>query len=220
MKIPLTLIAIIALVLGSIYLFGDGPDPEMVKPRTDLPWQITLQPDGGSHVFDLDLGKATLADAQAKFGPVESYAVFEHDAEHSDLEAYFGNVMFGPLKAKVVAKLQSDEPERRHLMAESGGRKPSPSGDWKYPLAHVGDLFNDRHITAITYIPGTRGLDETFFLERFGKPAATLQENENAVSWFYPEKGLSVLIDKEGREVLEYVAPRDFVMPDGVTPYQ
>lgn len=219
MKIPLTLLAIIALVLGSLYLFGPGPDPEMTKSRTDLPWQISETPDGGSRVFDLDLGKATLADAQAKFGPIESYAVFEHDAQHSDLEAYFGQVMFGPLKAKVVVKLASDEPERRHLIAESGGRKSSPSGDWKYPLAHVGDIFNNRRITAISYVPGTRGLDQAFFLQRFGKPATTLQENENAVSWFFPDKGLSVLIDDQGREVLEYVAPRDFIMPKGVTPY-
>ena len=50
------------------------------------------------------------------------------------------------------------------------------------------------------------------------EPAATLQENAQAVSWFYPERGLSVLIDEVSREVLEYQAPRDFVMPQGVTP--
>mgnify|MGYP000113781179 CR=1 FL=1 len=49
------------------------------------------------------------------------------------------------------------------------------------------------------------------------EPAAWLQESEQAVSWFYPELGLAVLIDNEAREVLEYQAPRDFVMPSGVT---
>ena len=57
---------------------------------------------------------------------------------------------------------------------------------------------------------------QDFFRSRFGEPAAWLQENDRAVSWFYPKLGLSVLIDDEAREVLEYQPPRDFVMPEGV----
>lgn len=221
MKTPLTIIAIVALVLGASYLFAPPPNPELVKQRDDLPWQIGVTPDGGSRVLGIDLGSATLADASAKFGEIESYAVFERDQEHSDLEAYFGDVMFGPLKAKVVAKLHATEEERRQLMQQAKDREPSPSGDWKYTLRpNLGESLMDRRITAISYVPGTRGLDSDFFLQRFGKPTATLTENEKAVSWFYPDKGLSVLIDNEGREVLEYVAPRDFVMPEGVSPYQ
>ena len=46
---------------------------------------------------------------------------------------------------------------------------------------------------------------------------AWLRENETAVSWFYPAIGLSVLIDDEASEVLEYQPPRDFIMPPGVS---
>lgn len=221
MKIPLTLIAIVALVLAAGFLFAPEPDPELLKPRTDLPWQVTPNPDGSSQVFDLQLGNATLADALNKFGPVEKYAVFVHDEQTSDLEAYFGKVMFGPLKAKVVVQLEATEEQKSHLVARGGERQSSPSGDWKYEL-NPADRAQQatRKITAITYEPGTRGLDQAFFLSRFGEPASVLQENEQAVSWFYPDKGLSILIDDKGREVLEYVAPRDFAMPSGVQPYQ
>jgi hypothetical protein len=41
--------------------------------------------------------------------------------------------------------------------------------------------------------------------------------SEHAVSWLYPELGLSLLIDAEGKEAFEYVAPRDFRMPPGGT---
>jgi len=220
MKIPLSILAIVALVLGLTYLFAPEPDPELVKPRTDLPWQITANPDGSSRVFDLQLGSATLHDAQAKFGAAESYAVFVRDQDSSDLEAYFGDVHFGMLKAKVVVKLQASEEEKRAMIERAGERKASPTGDWKYTLApaEVAQL-GERRVTAISYVPGYRNLDQAFFLERLGEPAATLTENEEAQSWFYPDKGLSVLIDNKGREVLEYVAPRDFVMPPGVTPY-
>jgi len=221
MRIPLTILAVVAIFLGLSYLFAPEPDPELVKARTDLPWQITANPDGSSRVLDIDLGSATLADAQLKFGPVVNYAVFIRDENNSDLEAYFGDVMFGPLKAKVVVKLAASEEEKKQLVARAGEREASPTGDWKYTLNQADQpAQTQRLVTAISYVPGTRGLDADFFLERFGQPAATLKENEEAVSWFYPEKGLSVLIDNKGREVLEYVPPRDFLMPEKVTPYE
>ena len=73
----------------------------------------------------------------------------------------------------------------------------------------------DRRTTVIGYVPGTRSLDAEFFRTRFDEPAATLQENEQAVSWFYPNLGVSILIDDV---VLENLPTRDFAMPDSVTP--
>lgn len=220
MKIPLTILAIVALVLGLGYVYAPEPDPELLQPRTDLPWQINVQADGSSRVFDLDLGSATLADAQEKFGPPQNIGIFVRSETDSDLEVYFGNVMFGLLKAKVVVMLEASEAEKQDMLTRAGQRQGSPTGDWKYSL-DPSDLSTlvGRRVTAISYIPGTRGLDQSFFLERFGEPAATLTENDQAVSWFYPQKGLTVLIDGQGNEVLEYVAPRDFVMPPDVEPY-
>jgi len=221
MKTPLILIAIVALALAASFLLAPPPDPEMVKPRTDLPWQIEAHPDGGSRVFDLELGSATLQNAIDKFGEPEGVAVFQHSKDDKlDLEVYFGKVSFGPLTARVVVKLAADEAEKRNLAEHAKKRESSPTGDWKFPLRRdlIGQL-TDRRITAISYVPGTRGLDRDFFLERFGTPAAQLAENEDARSWFYPKKGLSILIDDKGPEVLEYVAPRDFRMPPDAKPY-
>ena len=89
-------------------LFAPTPGPDALQPRTDLPWQITVNPDGSSRVFDIELGNATLADAMAKFGGLEGLAVFEHKDGEMVLEAYFGNVQFGPLKANVIAGLDAD----------------------------------------------------------------------------------------------------------------
>jgi len=217
MKIPLGILALVALILLAFQLFAPAPGPDALKPRTDLPWQITVNPDGSARVFDIELGNATLADAMSKFGALEGLAVFEHDDGWLALEAYFGNVQFGPLKAKVIVGLAATRPELEEMRSRASNREGSPSGDWKYPLNDAPQMHTGRQIALITYLPGTRNLDAEFFRSRFGEPAAWLKEGETAVSWFYPEFGLSVLIDDELREVFEYQAPRDFVMPQGVT---
>lgn len=220
MKIPLILILIIAAVLGAIFLLAPAPDPKLTQTRTDLPWQITVNPDGSSRVFDLDLGSASLQDAIDKFGPTEGLAVFQHKDDTLDLEVYFGKVAFGPLSARVVTQLAADPEVKRTLAEQATKRESSPTGDWKFKL-HTSDqeALLENRIVAISYVPGTRRLDQTFFLERFGTPAAQLTENEHARSWFYPSKGLSILIDEKGPEVLEYVAPRDFRMPPDTLAY-
>jgi hypothetical protein len=214
MKIPLTILAIVALLLGLFYLFAPQPDPDAMQHRTDLPWQVSVEPDGTSRVFDLHLGQATLADAMNKFGGVEGLAVFEPKQGDMSLEAFFGNVQFGPLRAKVIVSLAASSDELAMLRDTATKREGSPSGDWKYQLADGPAAHRERLLKGISYIPGTRGLDADFFRQRFGEPAAWLQESEQAVSWFYPDIGLSVLIDSEAREVLEYRAPRDFTVPD------
>ena len=219
MNIPLAILALVALILLGFIVFGPAPDPDALQRRTDLPWQISLSPDGGSQVFGLALGSATLADAMAKFGGLEGLAVFEPTTGPMSLEAYFGNVQHGPLKAKVIVALEASDDELLAIRERSRRREGSPSGDWKYRLDDAPRNHATRRIRVLTYLPGTRGLDTEFFRARFGEPAATLQETGQAVSWFYPALGLSVLIDDNGGEVLEYQAPRDFVMPAGATPH-
>ncbi|MDX1346157.1 MAG: hypothetical protein R3179_09675, partial [Sedimenticolaceae bacterium] len=41
-------------------------------------------------------------------------------------------------------------------------------------------------------------------------------EDEEHVQWFYPDIGLTLLMSAEGREILQYRMPRDFVLPEGV----
>lgn len=221
MKTPLILLLIIGLALAAFTLFGPQPDPKLLQARNDLPWQVQNQADGTSTVFDLHLGEATLADAITKFGkPPEGLAVFERGPQDSDLEAYFGKVHFGPLQAKLVVRLQASESERRALMTSAKKRESSPTGDWKYVLdASALNALQNHKLSVITYVPGTRGLDRAFYLERFGEPVGTLTEEEGAVSWFYPRKGLSILIDEHGPEVIEYMAPKDFVLPEDIQPY-
>ncbi len=217
MRIPLAILAATALLLALFWWLGPTPDPALQQARTDLPWQVTALPDGSSRVFDLQLGSATLADATARFGPAEDMAVFAGSDGRRVLEVYFGAIQFGPLSAKVVAALAVPESELEALIAGATAREGSPTGDWKYKLAAAERAAQQgRRLYSLTYIPSYGGLDADFFRARLGEPAAWKRAEAQVVQWYYPERGLSVLINAKGKEVIEYTAPRDFQLPPDV----
>lgn len=218
MKIPLSILAIVGLSFLALWWLGPGPDEGLTAPRQDLPWQLTPHDDGSIEVFGLRLGSADLDAAEAVFGAAEGLAVFESEAGERSLEAYFGTVQFGPLKAKVVARLVASDAEMQALIEAAAKREGSPTGDWKYPLSAANAAAQQsRPLAGLTYIPTYGGLEADFFRARFGEPAAWHYAGETAVAWYYPDLGLTLVINSKDKEVLEYQPPRDFVVPDTVT---
>lgn len=189
-------------------------DSNMFTPRTDMPWQITPQPDGSSIVFDINLGNATSEALAQKFGPIENMAVYELKAGGYRLEAYYEKAQLGPLAGKLVASFSITSNEAKTIIEQAGKREGSGSGDWKWKL--TGNLIAqqaDRKLTGITYIPKYKGLEAAFFKQRLGEPKAWHTFNSEVVQWFYPELGLSLLLQADGNEIMEYVPPRDFKLP-------
>jgi hypothetical protein len=217
MKTPLVVLLVIAVLLVLFWVLRPANDPHLLRPRTDLPWQVQAYPDGTSQVFDLHLGRATLADAVAKFGPYEKLAVFASEDGRPALEAYFGTVQFGPLKARVVAALAAAPEELSTMIQASPTRQGSPTGDWKYPVRQADWVKQEsRVVRAITYMPTYDGLQGDYFRERFGAPKAWKTLDAHAVQWYYPAQGLSLLLNAEGAEVLEFVPPRAMRLPEDV----
>jgi hypothetical protein len=64
-------------------------------------------------------------------------------------------------------------------------------------------------LVGVTFIPVAQ-LDAETLRARFGDPAERLASGERLVQWMYPRQGLAVVLDSQGREVLQYVAPTDF----------
>jgi hypothetical protein len=214
MKIPLGVLALVALLLGALWLFAPPPDRGLLEGRTDLPWQIETRADGSSRVLGLHLGHSTLRTAIDEFGPYEELVLFESADGVRSLEVWFGEVPFGLLKAKLGMSLDADQDELRTLAARAVDRKGSPTGDWKLLLS-AGDrvLQEGRRLSGVTYIPSYAGLEADFFRQRLGEPAAWRELDEGGVQWFYPDKGLTLLLNAAGREVLEFVAPARFELP-------
>jgi hypothetical protein len=210
-------IAVGLFVLVLLFAFAlPNPDvvPNLEKGNLDLPWNITVHEDRSTEVFRLRLDQSTLSDAVSRFHEPEDIAIYKGQ-ETDSLEAYFGTVNIGPLKAKLITTLQAEPEDIAQMLSRAKGLSMSDSADKKIELAAEDRQFAlNKTITGITFIPSYSGLTAEFFKERFGEPTAWLRLSENAVQYFYPAKGLSIVIDADGKEVLQYNHPDRFKLPE------
>lgn len=175
-----------------------------------LPWQITLLPNGSTKVFGVVPGETTLGEAFARLGEDMELAVMAAQGETGSLEMYYGHHRAGLLSAKLVLGADMDD-ETLNLMRENAVRKEVlKTGAHKYVLREedYAKAFS-AVIRTVAYLPVT-DLDHDTIINRFGEPAEVLETDNQATHYLYPEKGLDVLLNEEGKEVLQYVAPSEF----------
>jgi len=175
-----------------------------------LPWQIELLPDGNSKVFGITLGKSTLGEANELLGDDRELAIIVVAADDSGLEMYYSRYTAGVFSGKLIlaadiARNTLEQLLDRAIKAEymkSGARKFHLNPD-DLPVAY------QAAVKSITFIPGI-ALDEQTALKHFGTPAETIPRGDQIVHLLYPGKGLDLIINKDGKDVLQYVAPREF----------
>ncbi len=210
MKFALYLIGLVLLAL-IIPFFIPGPGKqEGVDPNSNLPWQITVDAQGRSSVFGLKLGSSTLAEVTQKLGSDFELAIIAEPNEIGTLEAYYTQVPLGFVLAKVIVTVDATD-EAISLMRERALKaKHMESMTRKITLqaedVAVAELLP---VKAISVIP-TVNLDEATIVQRFGEPAERIVLSETRMHLLYPMQGLDVMVDKDGKELLQYVAPQQF----------
>lgn len=206
---PATLIIVLILFLSGYWFYGFYNS--MVTPQGDgtvrvknLPWQITVVDEHTLHVFDLDVGKATLGQAVKVLKSEYNLAWFENQDDSISLEAYFIRVSLSGLRAKVLLELNTDGLDINYLKKNSGKPEIQTSRTIKYPLDDLAQELDNRVIHSLTYIPKAN-VDPQLLKDRFGAAEETLRLDDNTEFWLYPKKGLVISISQKGKEVLQYV---------------
>jgi hypothetical protein len=199
------MVAVIAM--SALFRSGEKSDAPSVE---GLPWQIEALADGGSRVFGLTLAQSTLGDARRRFGIEVEIAVIAAPGEPGSLEAYYSNVTTGLLMGKMILAADLDRETVARLRQRAAKTEYMTSMTKKFIL-HRDDLALAWRapIAGITFIP-VASLDEATVLRRFGVPAERIRVDEQTEHFLYPEKGLDLILDSKGKEVLQYVAPRQF----------
>ena len=128
-------------------------------------------------------------------------ALFE-TKEKLSLEAYYKNVSLGGLIGSFVITLNTTDAEL--MQFKQGSRKQEFD---KTLLDKAKNLI----VKNLIYIP-TVQLDEETIVKRFGTPTHKIKLKTKEVGWhyLYADKGLDLIYKEEGKEVLQYVLPKNF----------
>jgi len=210
MKFALSLIAFVLVVLVVPFFLPGIGKQEGVDPNSNLPWQIETDGQGGSAVFGLKPGVTSLAEVRRLLCPEMEVAIIAEPNEAGTLEGYCAQVPLGFVLARVVLTAEVSG-ERIAGMRERALRSKNMESATRKITLHPDDQAAAEllPIRAITVIPSVN-IDEATMLQRFGQPAERLVLPEERVHLLYPDKGLDILVDEKGKELLQYVAPRQF----------
>lgn len=202
-----------ALIVGGRALFGDEPAPATAT--QDMPWQVTALPGGGSRVLGLTLGApapggSTLGDVQQRWGESVQIAIVAAPNETGNLEAYVDPMQAGFINGKAIITAHLP-PDVIQGMRERATKTEYMGGTTRKATLSSADLAEalKAPVTAVSFIPAAN-LDEEIILTRFGQPAQRVRSNGHLEHFLYPDKGLDLALDSEGKELLQYVAPAEF----------
>lgn len=203
-------IVIVVALLAAPLLFISDEGKRVEQPAEGLPWQIDVLPDGRARVFGLTLGSSTLDEARQRFGPDAQVALIIATGETGSVEAYYESLTAGIVTGKMILTLETTLEQREAMLRHAIKAEFMESATRRIQLADP-DLqaLATARISAITFVPSAN-LTEEIVLQRFGIPAERIRSNEQAEHFLYPDKGLDLRLDAKGKEVLQYVAPREF----------
>jgi hypothetical protein len=210
MKFALAIVALVAAALILPFFMPGAGRQDGVDPNSNLPWQIELDGQGGSRVFGLKPGVSTLGDVRQHLGSEIEVAIIAEPGEVGTLEGYYSQVALGFVLAKVIATVDGKN-EAISEMRDRALKATHMESTTRRITLHPDDLAaaDNLPIKAISVIP-TVNLDEATVIQRFGPPGERLVVSEKRVHLLYPDKGLDVVVDADGKELLQYVAPRNF----------
>ncbi len=204
-------IIILLLVLFTLFLLVNKGTKDNTQIVEKYPWQITPLEHGRSSVFGIVLGETSLREVDSILKGSSEVALFELDKQFS-LEAYYKNISLGGLIGSFIFTLDASNEQFNKIKKESVNKEPAENKGQRYNLDKLAiEQVKTLIVKNLIYIP-TVQLDEKTIVKRFGKPSMKIKLKTKEVGWhyLYPEKGLDLIFKEEGKEVLQYVLPKDF----------
>jgi hypothetical protein len=175
-----------------------------------LPWQIEILPDGFTRVFGLVPGRSRMQEAATLLGDDYELAIVENK-NNTRLEMYFGHYRAGLMTAKMVLASSVNDDVFSKWQQRAVKSEYMKSGvARKYSLA-AEDIPTAMQsvIQTITFIPAVN-LDEEVIRQRFGEASTVVGQEAENTHYLFAEKGLDIVISDNEKDVLQYVAPKNF----------
>jgi hypothetical protein len=174
------------------------------------PWALPPLPDRAVRVAGLSLPGATLGDARAAWGDELQIALMATRGQPAVLEATVESARFGPVNGRLLFTARADAQSLQRWRDQAAKEAPVSADTRRIALrAQDRDDALRSPIVGIGFIPAAQ-LDADTLRQRFGEPSEKFGAGEPVEHWLYPERGLAIVLDHKGRELLQYVALADF----------
>jgi hypothetical protein len=210
MKTLQVIALLIVVVIAAFVLLRPDSDQPASPGVHGLPWQIEILANGNSRVFGLELTHSTLEDARARFGDGMKIGIVAAQGEAGALEAFYDTVTADVLLGKMILVATLDPESLTQLRERSSRRVFMNDATYRYHLDREDlPVALRAPIATMTFIPAAN-LDAETVLKRFGVPKERLRINAQIEHFLYPDQGLDLILDDQGKEVLQYVVPREF----------
>lgn len=172
------------------------------------PWQIKITDSGNSQVFSIELDVTPLGHAARKLGKEYQAGLFENNKRELSLEVYFNEITRGGLSGKLILLLLTDDKLLQDFKRRSVKQKYQDSGVIKYTLSFEDLKAIERlTVTGLSYIPYVQ-LEKDMIEKRFGMPDRVIKSSDHLNHYIYGKKGLDIIQDDSGKELLQYVTPK------------
>ncbi|HIF47324.1 hypothetical protein [Candidatus Thioglobus sp.] len=169
-----------------------------------MPWQSYINDQDQTVVFDLTMGQSKLLDAARLFGTEIEASLFENENVDPELEVYFSSTKVGGISAKIILNLALNNQNIDILRDNIDVSMMMPSGVKKTTFKSKAESLMSRFtIKSLTFIPRA-DLPENVVIDLFGKPDRVDLSDQGISYWYYPEKGLKIIMDDEQKDILEF----------------
>jgi len=205
MKYFVALLTLAIVVIALVFL-ETSRQHDNDAPPAKPPWQVEILAGKDTQVFGITPGWSTLDQAVDELGEDLELAIIAAPGETGSLEAYYSHYIAGPVTGKIILVMDVD-PDKLLAMRERATRD---GGTRRYYL-QTDDLqaAYQAPVKVITFLPSIN-LDEEIAQARFGAPAEVIEIDARQKHLLYPNLGLDLILNTDGKDILQYLSPRDF----------
>ncbi len=206
-KIALSVLGFALLAIVILFVTPTGKTPNK---NPLLPWSVEILPNGTTKVLGITLGQSTMQDARQTFNDDGEVNLFVSQEKNLILEGYFNAIFISGLKADLIMSLSQDVKALETMYNRGARINKLDSGVMKVSLSSEDmPTSSAAIIERITYIPAAN-LDSDMLEKRFGTPTSIIKEESGIEHWLYPNIGLDIALNPNGKEVFQYVQPTSF----------
>lgn len=204
------LVIVVAAFVPTVWYLLSVERPSGSPQRRDAPWDADVAADGAVRALGLRLPGSTLGDLRTLWGDELQVALMVTQGFPPALEASVERARPGGVAGRLLVTARAEPAQLARWQV--GALNPQATSPRTRRLTlQPQDLSEALRapLTSVGFVPQVQ-LDAELVRRRFGEPSQVVAESPTREHWLYPERGLAVALDTEGRELLQFVAPSQF----------